>query len=433
MPEAMIRMAEVAHSESIPVSWNLDYKTAMDEKDILSRHHSQFGDQIIMQKGNESYNDWRRDFPWAMLNMVCDPRPGAEKFQEYACNGIEGIWGYCDGQIGNDGITHKGVPWGLFYLNEKTTFTPSNDTSEIVGAPWTIRDLHKCYHIGQSINYCIDPIEQIRSGTLDKGENITFFQDLVDELIRNLPWNERLYCCIHEEADGPYIFPGKEVSNEGATRVDSEQMKQTGAAITTLPQAVSEFKKSNKAKTPPSVILTSDKHPGSICSYVPPIPTGTKFGSVGPSGNYPDTLFYYDNECQLVFVHPEIVPRTIINYKAEHSFNSQNYPYPEEPVKPCLYDVVRERHGIYRTHHFTVQSWYSIPCGLCEWSDFRNWEVEETNADFARIIDDRVLLIKLNFRLNGKTSMEINRETHYGTDIWVRLRNKSCVKKNQAI
>lgn len=67
-----------------------------------------------------------------------------------------------------------------------------------------LRDRHKGYHMQQPINSCVDPIEMVRSGTLCSGENTTYFRDLLDELIENTAWSERVYCCLHEETNGAY-------------------------------------------------------------------------------------------------------------------------------------------------------------------------------------------------------------------------------------
>ncbi len=425
-PEAMLKMAEFAHEEGFPVSWILHYKTALAQKESLDGFHQEYGDELIMLRGDESITEWRESFPWAKLNMIAGARPDSIDEAQMHKDGIEGIWGYCDQQIGIDGITHYGVPWGLFYLSPKTPFIPAEGASQVVGAPWTVRDLHKSFHLKNAINFGVDPIEFVRSKTLDRGSDITFFQTMFDEWMANLPWNDRLYFCLHEEAGGPYIVPGDTHSAEGADKEMSESMyqimrlqlryiKNSGATITTLPQAVADYKKFAAQKTLSSTLLLTDKHHGSIVWYADPIPRGVRHGGFGPAGHFPDTLFYYDDECQLTFVHPDVLPRQVLNYKAQYAV-PYNKPYPVEFSTPTLVDWAHTRSGSDRTYTYTLQSFYSMPFGLTEWGRFEGWEVAETNGLWAKIIENRVLLIRMDLDVEKLSHNE--RHLSY----WVKLK-----------
>jgi hypothetical protein len=440
MTDAMLRMAEVAHSENIPVNWQLDFATATVQKNYLDSFHEQFGDEIVIIKHDETMEDWHTLLPWAKLNISTGSRCSAEQMKQMINDDIEGVWGFCDQQIGIDGITHWGCPWGMFYLSENVPFIPSQKPSKIVGIPWTLRDIHKCYHLKQAINFCVDPIEHIRSKTLCNGENITFFQDLYDELEKNAMWNDRVYACCHEEADGAFIFPGKECSNEGANSQESEAMyemmrqwlkyvKLRGASIMTLPQAVEDFKNCAKDTTLPSTILTTDKHHGRIKHYVMPVPEGVQLGEMGTSGHFPDTLFHFDNDCMLVFVHPEMSPQQILNYSAQYEVN-RNKPYPAEQVKPLIYNWSTKRYGNERIFTYKVQYWFNMPYGICEWGNFEGWEVAETNGKNAKIVDNRVLLLRINFDKKNVKNEDINQVMQVGNEYWVKLRRKEPAINN---
>jgi hypothetical protein len=436
MPEAMQRIAEAAHGEDVPVAWQLSYQTALAEKPILDAFHERYADEIVMSRGSETLDDWRRQFPWAMLNTVGGARPRGDALRKLRDDGIEGLWGYCDQQIGPDGITHWGCPWGLFPVSEITAFTPAQEQGAVIGVPWTLRDLHKCHHLGQAINFAMDPIEMIRSATLCKGQDITFFQDLLDELISNLPWNERVYCCLHEEANGAWIAPGKEVSDEGATRGDSEDMyrmmsewlryaKAQGVTMTTIPRAVKDYREIAGGKTLPSTLLTRDKFRGRIRHYVPPLPDGVRFWEMGPAGSFPDTLFHFDGECQLVFEHPHLLPITVLDYRAQHDA-SPNRPYPKETAAPRLLDWRNLRQGNERTLSYRLYGYCSMPFGITEWGDFRGWEVLSTNATSARIIDERVLLLRFPFDNRETESLRINEEVEKGHEFFVKLTGRGA-------
>ena len=431
MPDAMQRIAEVAHGEQIPVAWQVSYETATAEKHILDAFHERYGDEIVMSRREESVEDWRSLFPWATLNTVGGARPRAEILERLREEGIEGIWGYCDQQIGPDGITHWGCPWGMFPISDSTAFTPAQAPGAVTGIPWTLRDLHKCHHLGQAINFSVDPIEMIRSGTLCRGENITFFQDLLDELISNLVCNQRIYCCLHEEANGAWIAPGKKVSDEGATPKDSEDMyrmmsewlryaKAQGVTMTTLPHAVKDYRTLTQGGTLPSTLLTRDKFRGRIRHYVPPLPEGIGYWDFGPAGNFPDTLFYFDGACQLVFEHPHLLPTTVLNYRAQHEV-ALGRPYPREPVTPRLLESTNVRRGQERTLTYRLYCYFSMPFGIAEWGDFRGWKVASTDALSARIIDDRVLFLRFDFENTATESLKINEEMESGHVFTVTL------------
>lgn len=423
-PAAMQKMAEVVHGEGVPVAWILNFETAKAQKAELDRFHKEFGDDVIVLKGPETWQQWRELLPWSEITMAGGARPGPDYVAEMQANGIEGVWGYCDQQIGIDGITHWGCPWGLFYMSNKVPFVAGQGKG-LVGCPWTIRDLHKCYHLKNAINFGIDAIEMIRSKTLDRGKDITFFKNLLDELIANTAWNDRVYCCLHEEANGPFIRPGEKQSDEGASPEASELMyelirqwlryaKQQGVTIMTLPAAVKEYRKAAGDTMIPSTILTTDKFRGSIEWYADPIPAGTRHYGFGPAGNFPDTLFHAEQDCQLVFVHPEMAPRTLLNYKAQYEVRP-NKPYPEEPSLPRITDWKELREGNTRTYTYTLQSFYSMPFGVVEWGKFDGWKVVATNGLWAKIIDNRALLFRMDIDVE---KLDHNQRWQ---DYWVKL------------
>jgi hypothetical protein len=323
----------------------------------------------------------------------------------------------------------------MFPVSETTGFTPSQSSGAVVGVPWTLRDLHKCHHLGQAINFAMDPIEMIRSGTLCRGENITFFQDLFDELVANLGWNERVYCCLHEEANGAWIAPGKERSDEGATPDESRDMygmlaewlryaKSRGATMSTLPHAVRDFLQISGGGTLPSTLLTRDKFRGRIRHYVPPLPDGIGFRELGPAGSFPDTLFHFDSECQLIFEHPGVLPTVVLDYRAQHD-PGPNRPYPRETSVPRLLEWTNVRRGGERTLSWRLSGYYSMPYGIAEWGDFRGWEVAATDASTARIIDGRVLFLRFMFQNTETESLRINEEMESGHTFHVTLRARS--------
>lgn len=430
---AFIGMADLIHQENIPVNWKMYYEFALEVKDILYSYHKEFGDQIIICRGNEKFDDWKREFPWLEHNITSSYRPDVETLQSEKAAGVEGVWGYCDYQLGTDNITHWGVPWGLFRLSEKVPFIPSRpNESDIIGIPWTARDVHKGFHLGQSINFCTDPMETVRSRTLGNKEHITFYQELLDELLMNTQWNDKVYFCVQEEANNIFMDKGQTITLEGASLEDTETMKSLlkqliryvkdiGATVMTLPEAVADYKKASKGAVIPSTLLTTDKYHGSIYYYVMPFPRGSKSNEMGFAGHFPDSVFHFDEDCMLIFDQPSIVPHTVLNYKSQYDV-LPNHPYPKEPNLPNLFDwdVIRKDDTKKYSYRFT--SWYSMPFGFVEWGNFKGWEVLDSNCLEVKILDDRAMFMRFDIDVNKVSDLEANVDMANGYGIWVELR-----------
>ena len=192
----------------------------------------------------------------------------------------------------------------------------------------------------------------------------------------------------------------------------------------TLPEAVADYQAEAKGKVIPSTLLTRDKFHGSVVHYTQPMPDGVPQWNFSSAGNFPDTLFYYDADCQLVFTHPHFLPQQVVNYKARYPLIG-NKPYPREDTLPNLVDWSSRREGDIKTFAYRIQSYYSMPYGIAEWGDFRDWEVDSTNADSVQLIDNRVALLRFELAPKGKTSEEINEESDKGFAFWFKLRRKS--------
>lgn len=427
-PDAFKKMAETIHSEGMPVTWQVSYGTAVEEQNEINEYHEKYGDDVLIGGLDHPVEDWKELFPWSKLNIRGGGRHTPEELERFKELGTEGVWGFCDFQTGNDGITHWGCPWGMFRLSDKVPFIPGD--SDVIGIPWTVRDIHKTYNLNQAINFCIDPIEHIRTRTLDKGDDISFFQNLFDELLKNTAWNERVYVCVHEECDGPFIFPGDERSHEGATPEQSELMygmmknwvryaKSRGATIMTLSEAVEDYKKVSKGGVLSSTLLTTDKHHGRIFQYVLPPTKGTKIGEFGDAGTFADSVFHYDEDCMLVFRSPSLQPETVLNYKAQNITPSG--PYLREPTLPCLLDWKCTRTDNQKTFEYWVSSWASLPYGLFEWGDFEGWKIKETNVDSVKMVGNRGMLLRFNIDLSGGNSMEKNHEAANGRRYFITI------------
>ncbi|MFD1904555.1 hypothetical protein ACFSQ7_11510 [Paenibacillus rhizoplanae] len=102
------------------------------------------------------------------------------------------MWGYCYEQFWWDGITHKGIPWGSWYVNSGSFKVPHSGRGQVVACEWTARDLHATYHTGSPVIYSTDPNDVLRAG-LCTGENIDYWKHLFDEYLFNTDHNGQVF------------------------------------------------------------------------------------------------------------------------------------------------------------------------------------------------------------------------------------------------
>jgi len=405
--EGVERVAATAHRYHIPVTWIVNSGSIQLLGERIRMWHETYGDDVILKCPNY-YRDagyskdklralldreWevlQEAFPWVETKVAGSGFVNGDVFGILEEAGFEGMWGSCWEQVWWDGITNKGIPWGFWYMDSQRYKVPKRDGGKLVACEWTARDLHQAYHTASPVIYSTDPNDVLRAG-LCTGEDIEYWKKLFGDYLRNTASNEQVYFLQHQEAhemevSSAYaVWPMEDI--EATDRMQAlffEHIKQFPITITTLPQAIKLYHDQNQY-TAPAYMLTQD--PG-----IRPAQNAytMTLGGVG-LGPWPDTFFYYDQECQMAFLRGENKPRMLRNYIGQWDMNDDF----AEDVPPVF--VTKYERGpdtieiVYEIGH-----WKPIPFGLTYWDELEGFEISVAEGALdARIIEGQLAFFRL--------------------------------------
>lgn len=419
--EGADRVAEVAHGHGIPVTWILNGGSIKVLGDRIRDWHAHYGDDVILlvehhllTKGTKADfkqavdREWgilREAFPWAQAKVGASGIMSSDIVQALEELGFQGLWGYCWEQSWWDCITHKGIPWGSWYIDSGRYKAPHPGEGKIIACEWTARDLNLSYHTGNPCIYSTDPWDVLRAG-LCTGDNIEYWKKLFTDYLNNTDNNEYVYFSHQQEShemditDAFEIMPAAHVY-ECEKMLDKffKYLREYDITVTTLPRAIEHYRSRNR-QTAPCCMLTQDS------DIRPEINKYTMtLGGVG-LGPWPETFFYYDAQCQMAFVKGECKPRMLRNYTC-------NSPADDEFAEEIPMVIVEEKAPSYtRTEDFikivfSIESVKPLPFGLVYWDDLTEFYVEEcTNVVEARMIENKLIFLRLNVP-EGKTQIEL--------------------------
>ena len=404
--------AEIAHRHGIPVTWIVNPGSIPVLGDRIRGWHEQYGDDVvllcplfgkdIMHSKDELrrtlQDHWRQlaeAFPWATTKVAARGGIYNEMIEVLEELGFEGMWGYCYDQVWWDGITHKGVPWGSWYIDSSRYKVPHSGEGKLVAIEWTARDLHQSFHSGSPCIFSTDPNDVLRAG-LCTGDDIEYWKRLFDDYLLNTANNETVFFQQQQEShemertDAFAVWSAEDIE-ESARMMDRFFAYVTGypVTITTLPNAVRLYKERNVTMAP-SYMLTRD------AEVRPAVNAYTMtLGGVG-LGPFPETFFYYDAQCQMAFVRGECKPRLLRNYVGQWNMHETF----EEEIPPMF--VTRYEKSDSRIElMFEFDYWKPIPFGLTYWDDLAGYEVASSEGlTEAKIIQDK--LVFLRFNLTGE-------------------------------
>lgn len=409
--EGVERVAAVAHKHNIPVTWIVNSRSIAFLAGKIRDWHRLYGDDVILQSPlyernlvnkkdefiqtfEDEWNILKTAFPWAETKVAAQgviTNQLIEYLEEVDC---KGLWGYCWEQSWWDGITHKGIPWGQWFIDKNRYKAPNGNSGGVVACEWTARDLNLAYHTHSPCIYSSDPDDVYRAG-LCTGDNIDYWKKLFDEYLSNTDNNENVYFLHHQEAhemevtDRFAVWPMSQIE-EDEKMLDNffNYIKQYDITITTLPKSIKQYHESN-SYTAPCYMLTKD------CPIRPAINDyNMTLGGIG-LGPYPDTFLYYDKECQMAFVNGECKPELFRNYTGKTDMDDGFL----DKVPPLFVsNFMKSENEI--SMEFKIECTESIPFGLTYWDDLKGFEVKSCEgANEVKIIQDRLVFIRFN--LNG--------------------------------
>jgi hypothetical protein len=409
--EGIDRTAAIAHKHGIPVTWIVNAGSAPVLAGRIRSWHDRYGDDVILQTpfhADESETSkarlkasleegWRvlqETFPWVKTKVVVRGRIYNEFLEAAEELGFQGVWGYCWEQTWWDGITHKGVPWGSWYIDGNRFKAPHPGKGKLVAAEWTARDLHATYHSGSPCVYSTDPNDVLRAG-LCTGDDIAYWENLFQGYLANTAHNERVYFLQQQEShemeytDRFAVYPASHVEEcEGMLDRFFAHITQYPITLTTLPLAIEDYHRRNE-ETAPSYMLTRDTlvRPA-VNEY-----TMTLGGTA--SGPWPDTFHYYDRECQMAFVEGACAPDRLRNYVGKGDMGDTF----EEAV-PQVFVSGYEKTDSRIRMTFEIGHWPPMPFGLVYWDDLTEYVVRSCSEGAeAKQVQDR--LVFLRFQLTG--------------------------------
>lgn len=391
------KLADLAHKYDIPVTWLIDVETGTTMQEELNEWHDTYGDDLgvsLKEGAGEIRESLRELFPWSEVSIIAETSHEGDETQVAQENGFSTIWGSCWEQVGIDGITDRGAPWGLFYVSEDNYKIPSRSKGGIISGEWTSRDLLKSLHTGRPTTYSSDPNDVARAG-ICTGDDIEYWKTLFDNYIRNISNNEFVFFQQHQEAhemeNNRYIqiYTPEEID-------ETEEMLDRFFAYVksyeelvefkTLPEAV-ELYKTHYEETAPSVMLFDDAEVKAPIFWY-----GRESTATGP---WPQTLLYYDKDCQMAFIEGGFMPVMLRDYINRRTLNDPEY-YHEYYQPDFDLDIPWEDVELSEVP-IRIQSRKAMPYGAAFWYDFEKYRITQVDgAELIGPIEQKVALLRLN-------------------------------------
>lgn len=410
--EGVDRIASLAHKYDIPVTWIVNSGSIKVLGDRIRSWHELHGDDVILMCPLHEENlegrkiefieafelEWqtlKEAFPWAKTKVVAQGQISNTLIELLEEVGCEGLWGYCWEQSWWDGITHRGIPWGSWYIDSNKYKIPHPGKGKIVACEWTARDLNLAYHTGSPCIYSTDPDDVFRAG-LCTGDNIEYWKKLFNDYLINTENNENVFFLHHQEAhemevsDSFAVWPISQIL-EDVKMMDNffKYIKGYNITFTTLPKAIELYHEKNQ-NTAPCYMLTNDS------PIRPKINDYTMTLGGVALGPWPETFFYYDKECQMAFIKGECKPRLLRNYIGKVNMEEEFI----ETVPSVFVTKYNKSENLIHLE-YEVGKGEIIPFGLVYWDDLAGFEVESCEGiTEVKIIQEKLVFIRFN--LTGK-------------------------------
>jgi hypothetical protein len=402
--EGIDRTAQLAHKYGIPVTWIVNADSVPVLADRIRDWHKRYGDDVILQtpffiedagadkgKFKKALEDsWRvveAAFPWAKTKVAARGKIYNEVIEVLEELGFKGMWGYCWEQVWWDGITHKGIPWGSWYVDSNRFNAPHPGKGGVVACEWTARDLNLTYHSGSPVIYSTDPDDVYRAGLCSE-DNIEYWKNLFHGYLENTDHNDQVYFLQQQEGHEMEFTERFSVFNAAQVVACGDMLDRFFAyissypiSLTTLPKAIELYHAHNEV-TAPSYMLTQDT------LIRPEINDYTMALGGAGFGPWPETFLYYDQACQMAFVKGECKPHMLRNYLAADNSNNE---FKEEIPQVFVTGYSKTEHHIELTYAIDCEK--PIPFGLVYWDDLSGFEV----ASSPQVIEVKLIKDKLAF------------------------------------
>lgn len=414
--EGVNRIAQAAHRYHIPVTWIVNSGSIATLAGRIREWHRLYGDDVILripafddenagripaytEQVQAEWDALSAAFPWATVRVAGLGGINNTIVQVLEKLDFQGLWGYCWEQSWWDGITHRGIPWGSWYINGENYKAPHPGKGKLVACEWTARDLNAAYHTASPCIYSTDPNDVLRAG-LCTGSDIRYWKDLFRDYLENTENNEYVFFQQQQEAhemensSAFSVWPAADIlESEKMLDLFFRHITQYPITIKTLPEAVKLYHERNQATTPCYMLTHDSPIRPQINAYT------MTLGGIG-LGPWPETFFYYDAQCQMAFVRGECKPRLLRSYTGKQAADG----FDEEIPPVVVADYSRSGRRI--EMEFKVMGKKRIPYGLTYWDDLDGFAVERCEGvSEAKIIQNE--LVFLRFDLSGEKRIRL--------------------------
>ncbi|KAB8145875.1 hypothetical protein F8S13_02005 [Chloroflexia bacterium SDU3-3] len=404
------RIADLASVYGIPVTWIVNSGSITELQPMIQARHERWGDSVILCTPPHLHSndtamisaalreaicrEWElltSAFPWVEAKVAAAGYITPDLVRVLDELAFDGLWGYCWEQSRWDNISHQGCPWGMWYIDPLRYKVPNPSSGGMVACEWTARDLHAAYHTGQPCIYSTDPNDVLRAG-LCSATSDRYWRDLFGQYMRNTQHNQQVIFVQHQEAhemersDRFAIWSQQEIDDSARLLGQFfHHVRSSGATCTSLPDAVARYRQAHSA-TAPALMLCQGS------DVVPQINSYTMAHGGVSSGPWPETLLYYDAECQMAFVRGSATPHMLRSYvgaaSMEGNFRVANLP--EITIKH--YTRSAGRIDI----QFTIGHSSPMPFGLAYWDDLRSYQITDIQGVHeATIVEHKVVFMRL--------------------------------------
>ena len=295
-----------------------------------------------------------------------------------------------------------GRPWSFFYASRDHYNIPSQSPDGLVAVESTSLDLNAAFYSGNSRVFSAEP-DALRRSKLYADKDISYPKAILEEYIRNCPWNRFMIFLQQQPAyqmeHASYDDYGKGTIGELADILGDffhEVVYNKGIQALSLSEAIKLYREEFEYTEACCMVfdgivpLQAD-----IDFYVPPEPK--------QKPPYPFTFFYYDRECQLVFEEGQMTPVQMRNY-VHPPFESEYYIEKEMPSISSFHPS-RDRDKLILD--FEIESIKQMPFGLAIWDDHSMFSLVSTNARLLKWIGTHLLFIRMDLE-EGLNRVEVS-------------------------
>lgn len=403
-------LAEVAHKYGIPVTWAIDGNSARIFADNLTEWHESHGDEPLLMldigpiwgadvglddpiRSAEHIVTMREKLPkhvsseWGKIQRVMEwatPRiAGADKKNHVLLHALEqvgfkGLWGYlwdvADLELGDD----RGCPFGYFYPSRDNHNLAGTPPSPIVGIQRTSFNLAENRELQEEDSQ--DSHEVSLQQWISSGRAVRTF----DWYAASTEWNRWLGYVQYIDAVDLI-----KLESEGTEQLQAFLGKvcdHEATQVLLLSDAVNDYQLAFK-QTPVTFLLAEDMH---------------RDDEVSSNTSSQSILYYYDEECQLVFERDKMEPIDMKNYVSPPTESRHGVEFTLPQIENFYPNRTRDRLQM----RFSLESTKAMPYGFAIWGDHQGLSLVNSNAKEVKWLGDQLLFIRVELRA-GNNEIEV--------------------------